>query len=134
MNKRKEIIIIVLLLIASSAISDKFFPISYGGFDIQIKNNTSEAVDGLNITYKNASKDIKLPQIEAGKMYKVYINPKENFVENSMLIYYKDKRDYTQKNTLIDYFEKGYGGKVKIDINSQDQNGLIIMRIQEEVS
>lgn len=50
-----------------------------------------------------------------------------------MVIYYKDKRGYVQKNTLIGYFEKGYTGSVKVNINSQDENGLIIMQVQEKV-
>jgi hypothetical protein len=48
-----------------------------------------------------------------------------------MIIYYADKRNYIQKNVLIGYFEKGYRGDVKVNINSQDENGLIIMKIQE---
>lgn len=50
-----------------------------------------------------------------------------------MIIYYKDKRGYVQRNTLIGYFEKGYRGKVKVNINSQDKNGLIIMQVEEKI-
>lgn len=50
-----------------------------------------------------------------------------------MIIYYKDKVGYVQRNTLIGYFEKGYNGKVKININSQDKKGLIIMQVEEKI-
>lgn len=134
MNKRNNIsIIIVVLLITSCVIIYKFFLGRHDGFDIEIKNNTSENINGLIITYKGIIKDIDLPQIEAGKTYKVNVNPKENFSENSMIIYYKDKRGYIQKNILIGYFEKGYSGKVKVNMNFQDKNGLIIMQIQEKI-
>ncbi|HVH95333.1 MAG TPA: hypothetical protein VM682_00045 [Bacillus sp. (in: firmicutes)] len=64
---------------------------------------------------------------------KFNINPKEDFSENGMIIYYKDKRGYTQKNTLIGYFEKGYNGRANVNINSQDKNGLLIMQVQEKI-
>jgi ABC-type lipoprotein release transport system permease subunit len=129
--KRSIIAALALLLIALGFITYKLFVDKCDGFDIEIKNNTSESIRGLTITYENIVKDIELPEIEAGKIYKININPTEDFNENSMLLYYKDKRGVIQKNTLIGYFEKGYNGKVKVNINSQDKNGLIIMQIQE---
>lgn len=134
LGKRNTIIlIIVLLLIITGFISYKFFADKHSGFDIEIKNNTGENLSGLTITYKDIVKDISLPEIGSGKTYKININPKEDFNENSMVIYYKDKRGYVQKNTLIGYFEKGYNGSVKVNINSQDENGLIIMQVREKV-
>lgn len=50
-----------------------------------------------------------------------------------MIIYYKDKKGVIQKNILIGYLEKGYKRKVKATINSQDNNELIIMQIQEKI-
>lgn len=134
MGKRNVIIaIIVLLLITSGIIGYSFLCDNTSGFNIEIKNNTSENIRGLAITYQGITKDIALPEIKAGETYKLNINPQEDFSENSMIIYYKDKRGYIQKNTLIGYFEKGYNGKVKVNINSRDENGLIIMQIQENI-
>lgn len=134
MNKRITILsIIVLVLICSGVIAYKFGISGHTGFDIEIKNDTSENVKGLIITYKGIIKDIELPQIEVGKTYKINVNPKENLGENTMIIYYKDKRGIIQKNTLIGYFEKGYRGKVNVKVNSEDENGLLIMQIQEKV-
>lgn len=113
--------------------SYKFFSNKHAGFNLEIKNNTSENISGLSITYKGIAKDIHLPEIEPGKIYKININPKEDFRENSMIIYYKDKVGYVQRNTLIGYFEKGYKGKVKVNINSQDKKGLIIMQVEEKI-
>lgn len=133
MDKRNIfIVVIVLLLIISGLISYKVYSNKHIGFDIEIKNNTGVNISGLTITYKGIVKDLELPEIEAGKIYKFNINPKEDFSENSMIIYYKDKRGYIQRNTLISYFEKGYNGRVNVNINSQDKNGLIIMQVQEK--
>lgn len=134
MGKRNVIIAVtLLLLITSGFISYKLFANKHDGFNIEIKNNISENIRGLTITYQGIDKDIELPEIEAGKTYKINVNPKEDFGENSMIIYYKDKSGFVQKNTLIGYFEKGYNGKVNVNINSQDKNGLIIMQIQEKL-
>lgn len=134
MSKRNtSILIIILFLIALGFISYNFFQDSHVGFDIEIKNNTNENISGLAVTYGGLAQDIAIPKIEAGKTYNLNINPKGNFNENSMFIYYKDKTGYKQKNTLIGYFEKGYSGKIKVNINSIDKNGLIIMQIQEKI-
>lgn len=133
MDKRNIfIVVIVLLLIVSGFVSYKVYSNKHVGFNIEIKNNTGVNISGLTITYKGIVKDLEIPEIESGKIYKLNINPKEDFNENSMIIYYKDKRGYIQKNTLIGYFEKGYNGRVNVNINSQDKNGLIIMQVQEK--
>lgn len=100
------------------------------GFDIEIKNTLNEDVSGLTITYANITEDIVLPTIKSGETYKLNITPKEEFGENQMIIYYKDKRGVTQKNTLIGYFAKGYNGEIKVTVNSIDSNGLIYMKIE----
>lgn len=135
MKKRNTIIVtlVILIIILSGIGYYKFITDRHNGFDISIKNNTSKNITGLTITYKELAKDIELPQIAPGKTYKINVNPKGNFSENSMIIYYKDSGGYKQQNTLIGYFEKGYNGKVKVNINSQDKNGLIIMQIEEKV-
>lgn len=134
LEKRKSaIVVILLILIFVGFISHNLFANTHDGFDIQIKNNTNENINGLVVTYNGIDQDIELPEIQAGKAHELNINPKEDFSENSMIIYYKDKRGYTQKNTLIGYFEKGYKGKVKVNINSKDKNGLIIMQVQENI-
>ena len=127
------IILIVLIFMILGFISYVVFSNQQMGFDIEIKNSTSESISGLGITYKGIGKDIELPEIEAGKIYKLNINPSEDFSENSMIIYYQDKRGYTQKNILIGYFEKGNKGKVAVNSTSKDKNGLLIMQIQEKV-
>lgn len=132
MYKKNIVSVILILLVALGFISYKFF-LNNNGFDIEIKNNTGENIGGLSITYKGITKDIHLPEIEPGEIYKINVNPKEDFSENSMIIYYKDKVGYVQRNTLIGYFGKGYNGKVKVNINSQDKKGLIIMQVEEKI-
>jgi hypothetical protein len=121
------VVVLIILLIGSCL----FLINRHSGFDITIKNNTSETISGLNITYEGIAKDIGIPNIATHEEYEININPKESFSESSMIIYYADKRNYIQKNVLIGYFEKGYRGDVEVNINSQDENGLIIMQIQE---
>ena len=100
---------------------------------MKLKITQARALSGLSITYTGIGKDIELPEVKAGERYKLNIDPSEDFSENSMIIYYKDKRGYTQKNTLIGYFQKGNKGKVTVNITSQDKNGLIMMQIEEKV-
>ena len=134
MGKRKVfVILIVLLFVIFGFISFIVFSNKQIGFDIEIKNNTSESISGLGITYTGIGKDIELPEVKAGERYKLNIDPSEDFSENSMIIYYKDKRGYTHKNTLIGYFEKGNKGKATVNMISQDKNGLIMMQIEEKV-
>lgn len=128
MGKRNVFIAIMVLLLTILGLANY----KNNGFDIEIKNNTNENISGLTITYKNIVKDVGIPEIQPGETYKINLNPQESFSENSMIIYYKDKRGYVQRNTLIGYFEKGYNGRIKVNINSQDKNGLIIMQIQEK--
>ncbi|WP_428910777.1 hypothetical protein [Niallia sp. Krafla_26] len=133
-GKRKVVIsFIVILMIIIGFISFKIYSNKQIGFDIEIKNSTSESIKGLGITCKGISKDIVLPEIQAGKIYELNINPSEDFSENSLILYYQDNRGYTQKHILIGYFEKGYRGKVKVDITSKDENGLLMMKIQEKM-
>ena len=134
MGKRKAFVILIILLFM--IFSFIIFIVSSNnqiGFDIEIKNNTSESIRGLGITYTGIGKDIELPEVKAGEQYKLNIDPSEDFSENSMIIYYKDKRGYTQKNTLIGYFEKGNKGKATVNMISQDKNGLIMMQIEEKL-
>lgn len=128
MKTKKYLLIVLIILLIGSCL---FFMNRHSGFNITIKNNTSETISGLNITYEGTMKDIKIPNIDKYEEYKLNIDPKEDFSESSMSIYYTDKRNYIQKNILIGYFEKGYRGDVEVNINSQDENGLIIMQIQE---
>lgn len=50
-----------------------------------------------------------------------------------MILYYKDNRGFVQKNVIIGYFEKGNRGTVKVNIKSRDENGLIIMKVEEKI-
>lgn len=134
MDKRKFLVAaaVVLFLISGFA-SYKLFFNKNTGFDIEIKNNAGVNISGLAITYEGLINCIELPEIEAGKTYKTNINPEEDFSENSITLYYKDKRGYKQKNTLIGYFEKGYYGVVNVDIISQDKNGLLTIQVEEKI-
>jgi hypothetical protein len=134
MNKKTVAgLIIALLIIISGFIAYKLFWPRHSGFDIVINNNTSETIRGLVVTYDHISKDIQLPDIEAGKIYKINIDPKEDFGESSMILYYKDNRGFIQKNVIIGYFEKGNRGTVKVNIKSRDENGLIMMQVEEKI-
>lgn len=134
MNKRAVTgLIIALLIIILGFTGYQLFWPKHSGFDIVINNNTSETISGLAITYDHISKDIQLPDIETGKTYKINIDPNEDFGESSMILYYKDNRGFIQKNVIIGYFEKGNRGTVKVNIKSRDENGLIMMQVEEKI-
>jgi len=65
----------------------------------------------------------------AKSTFKTNLNPKENFGENVMDIYYFDKTGQKQESCLVGYFEKGYSGKCSVEILSIDENGKLDINI-----
>lgn len=121
------IMIISAYLIISIAIEDS------EGFLIEITNETDESIEGLQISYDDLNTYYKVPSIKPKEKIEIRIVPDEIISESSMIIYYNDNRGYLQKNILVGYFERGYRGKVEVELYSIDANGLILMRIEEHI-
>lgn len=102
-------------------------------FEIKIRNNTSSAVSDLKITYDKIEKNIFIPVIPPKSSYALKISPRERFGENSMWIFYKDKKGEIHKEAIFGYFEKGYSGKALIDIENFEKNGIIQFEIKSKV-
>lgn len=100
------------------------------GFDITINNNTDIMVSGLKVTYEKITKDIEVPSLSAKKKLKINVSPTENFSENAMKIFYIDNQGNRQEECIVGYFEKGYSGKVIVDINSVDKNGKLFFQVK----
>ncbi|WP_411682148.1 hypothetical protein [Clostridium thailandense] len=128
MNRKKLFISGVVLLIFIFLALVKF-AIFDRGFDITIRNNTDITVSGLKITYEKITKDIEVPSLSSHKKLKINVLPTENFSENSMKIYYIDNQGNKQEECIVGYFEKGYRGKVTVDINSVDKNGKLYFKV-----
>lgn len=130
---RKTLPFMILFVIIIASVIGVYIYRNVQGFDIEIINNTDVDISGLNITYDKITQDVQVPTIKKRKKYNLSINPMEEFGENSMILYYTDKHGNVQKNVLIGYFEKGYNGRIKVTINEVYENGVIIMRIQEDL-
>jgi hypothetical protein len=101
------------------------------GFDIIINNNTDTTLSGLKITYEKITKDIDINSISAHEHLKINIVPSENFSENAMRIYYIDNQGNREEEYIIGYFEKGYKGRVIVDINSVDKDGKLLIKVKD---
>lgn len=126
LNKRNLSIILLILLVI---ISGRFI-FSNKGFVITISNNTDVELSGLKLTYEKITKDIDIPLLSAHKNLKINVVPPENFSENSMRIYYIDNQGNRQEECIIGYFEKGYKGKVLVEINSVDKDGKLFIKVK----
>jgi hypothetical protein len=100
------------------------------GFDITINNNMDITLSGLKITYEKTTKDIDIPSITAHENFKINVLPSENFSENAMKIYYIDNQGNRQEEYIVGCFEKGYKGKVIVDINSVDKDGKLLIKVK----
>ena len=129
MSRKRLYILGAALLIFLLFTSIKFIAFTTG-FDITINNNTNITVSGLKITYEKITKDIDIPALSAGKKLEINVSPTEDFSENSMKIYYSDKQGNRQEECIVGYFEKGYRGKVIVDINSVDENGKLLFKVK----
>lgn len=131
MNKKIIFSIIIIFLIVTFLAYD--FINSKDGFNIKISNRTNTQVQGLKITYNKISEDIEILVINPKELYKLNVNPKEDFGENTMKIYYNDKLGNKHEEVIIGYFERGYRGKILINVTSVDENGKITFEVKEEI-
>lgn len=132
LNKKTVIITVAIVFLVALSFTVYTFLNSSKGFEILINNNTNKEISGLNITYNNITKDITVPNILPQSNFKFNINPKENFGENTMKMYYYDKTNKKHEEILVGYFEKGYRGKVYIEINSINDNGKLEVKVDQK--
>jgi hypothetical protein len=128
--KKGFALVVVFILILIAVV---YIDIEPAGFDITIKNETAEEIKDLNITYNEIIEEIKIPPIAPGGEYKLTVRPKEEFGENSMIMYYLDTAGLKREETIFGYFEEGYYGEATIVLNSIDQLGEIQMAISEKM-
>jgi hypothetical protein len=128
--KKGFALVVVFILILIAVV---YIDIEPAGFDITIKNETAEEIKDLNITYNEIIEEIKIPPIAPGGEYKLTVRPKEEFGENSMIMYYLDTAGLKREETIFGYFEEGYYGEATIVLNSIDQLGEIQMTISEKM-
>lgn len=127
-------LMLVLLIILIIGISSYFlFSGRQEGFDITIKNQTNKEISGLSLTYQKITSDIKIPPIPSNKEYKFNVIPKENFGENSMVLYYKDNEGQLHTEHVFGYFEKGYSGDAIIMLKAIDKNGKLQIEVDEKM-
>lgn len=137
MNKKLGIVslsivlaVLIFLIIVGKVVCSFFFTT---GFDITFVNRTDNQIEGLYITYGNITNDIEVPSISKNSSFKININPSENLDETSMKLYYFDKNNNKNEETIIGYFERGYSGKVAVEIQDTDENGKHKFKVNENI-
>lgn len=100
------------------------------GIQLSIGNESKYTVVGLRVTYNNITEDIVIPQIDSEMKCDINIEPKEDFSENRMKIYYVDKVGEVHEEIILPYFEKGYKGKVFVKIKDINEDGVITFEIK----
>lgn len=100
------------------------------GIHITIGNETNETISGLRITYNNITEDILIPSINSQMKYDLNVEPKEEFSENQMRLYYVDKDAKIHEEIILPYFEKGYRGQVFVRIKTTDSTGVITFEMK----
>ena len=95
------------------------------GITVTVTNNTEQAVDDIFITHSNLKEDIKLPKVLSKG--KVSLNFEPDVSESNLVLYYFDKDGEKHEEFIIGYFIRGYDGKVNVEINSVEDNGILKM-------
>lgn len=128
--KKKAIISMIIgivLIIAIYIIT--FSNLFVSGIKISICNETLQDIGNIFITYTGSKSDIAVPVIVSGKTETVSVDLPDDFSEGNMTLYYYNRDNEKYEKIIIGYMEKNYNYKIKLSIESIDENG--IMNISE---
>lgn len=123
--KKKTLIILGIILIVLLSVGVYWLKDS-STFKITINNKTNKEISGLQISYSNNSKSIKVPSIKAGESTEVKVKADES---GSLVMYYTDILGDSHKEILAGYFQQGDSGKVVVNITSVNELGIYGMEI-----
>ncbi len=124
--------LVIFLVFFYSLFLNLFFGNSPNIISLKIENKTETEIDSFTITHTDIKSDIKLPVVKANGTLEYDIDIREtssdDFNRGSMQIEFKGNSE-----TIVGYFGRGSGGKVKIFINSIDENDNIDFYIDSDV-
>ncbi|MDZ5253237.1 hypothetical protein [Clostridium sp. LIBA-8841] len=123
--KKKTLIILGVILILLLSVGVYLVKDS-STFKITINNKTNKEISGLKISYSNNSKNINVPSIKAGKSTELKVKADES---GSLVMYYTDILGDSHKEILAGYFQKGFSGKVVVNITTVNDLGIYGMEI-----
>lgn len=123
--KKKILMILGIILIVLLSVGVYWLKDS-SKFKITINNKTNKEISGLQISYSNNSKSIKVPSIKAGESTEVKVKADES---GSLVMYYTDILGDSHKEILAGYFQQGDSGKVVVNITSVNELGIYGMEI-----
>lgn len=123
--KKKILMILGIILIVLLSVGVYWLKDS-STFKITINNKTNKEISGLQISYSNNSKSIKVPSIKAGESTEVKVKADES---GSLVMYYTDILGDSHKEILAGYFQQGDSGKVVVNITSVNELGIYGMEI-----
>ena len=80
--------------------------------------------------YKNGNRIQIISQIESEKTWKYKIDSGSIEGEDAIILIYKDKQGNSYEEYVVGYLEKGYNGKVDVNINKIDENRKLDIEIR----
>lgn len=100
------------------------------GYNICITNSTTKTIEKIELKYEDGTMIYNIAQIEPKKYWKNIINTNNIQGENAIILIYKDNTGNSYKEYIVGYLEKGYYGKVNINIKNMDENGKLDISIK----
>lgn len=100
------------------------------GINVVIGNETDKKIDGLKLMYENITEDISIPSIEPKVQNNIKLEPKEDFKENKLKLYYLDKSGVVHDEVLVPSFKKGENMTVYVRIKEISEDGIMDFEVK----
>ncbi|SHI66248.1 hypothetical protein SAMN02745163_00593 [Clostridium cavendishii DSM 21758] len=100
------------------------------GINVAIGNETNKKIEGLKLMYENITEDISIPGIEPNVQNNIKLEPKEDFKENQLKIYYLDKSGVVHDEVIVPSFKKSENMTVYVRIKEINENGVIDFEVK----
>lgn len=97
--------------------------------EVSFENNSGELTTDFFLYFPNATTPESIPNIEPNDTYVTTIKYKESEDQDSLMLFYHDYNGEKQTITLIENFQKGFRGKINLDIVDISENGVYTIEI-----
>lgn len=127
--RKKHMVILGGLLVFLLALASVMKILNIGnfsnGYKVTIENNSNKTIKNVELKYKVGSNIKIIDEIAANESCKENINTDNVQGENSIILVYKDINGHSHEECVVGYLEKGYSGKVKVNINKVNDDGKL---------
>jgi len=123
---RKKVIFSLIILILLGILIFCYYQFSSSGITITLNNNTNQEVKDLKLVCSSNVPDvIDIKKIDSNEKTHANLNLYEDFSEGNLKLQYFDNNNRAHEVILIDYFEKNYSCKLKVNITSISSDGIL---------